>query len=270
MPGNYSRTGRSILQNPQIRSRSNASKCRPFPLFLTPCLPVGFAVIVLTPMIFWLPPTKANDREMAREEAQFDILIAGREIGKEKFLILSSEDSVSTQSTTSLRNSGDKRQDVEIKTELNANGSFLPRAYQLHKTTGGQKASIYGTFSDGQAMFEYAADGNPSRRGLLVGKQYILLDSNVFHHFIFIARLFRLKAEEEPQSFEVVVPQELDNGILIVREVGVEKIQVRGKRRDLHHLKADSGALLIDLWVDDGGILYKIALPEKQVEVVRH
>jgi hypothetical protein len=39
---------------------------------------------------------------------------------------------------------------------------------------------------------------------------------------------------------------------------------------DLHHLKADSGVLFIDLWIDDQKIVYKIALPAKKIEVIRN
>jgi hypothetical protein len=47
-------------------------------------------------------------------------------------------------------------------------------------------------------------------------------------------------------------------------------IPIRGRKMTLHHLNADSGMLLIDLWVDDQRILYKIALPAKKIEVIRN
>ena len=68
------------------------------------------------------------------------------------------------------------------------------------------------------------------------------------------------------QTIEVVIPQELDGGKLKVSEIGLERMSIRGKKMDLHHLNADSGMLLIDLWIDDQKILYKIALPAKKIE----
>jgi hypothetical protein len=68
---------------------------------------------------------------------------------------------------------------------------------------------------------------------------------------------------------DVVVPQEMDSGSLEIRDAGLEKIDVHGKKKELHHLKVDSGKLRIDLWVDDHRLLYRIALPEKNIEVLR-
>ena len=80
------------------------------------------------------------------------------------------------------------------------------------------------------------------KTGLLVGDKYVLLDENVFHHLIFLARLFDLNSSAKYQSFEVVIPQELDDGIVKISDSGKEKTSVRGKDKELHHLKLDSGS----------------------------
>jgi hypothetical protein len=80
--------------------------------------------------------------------------------------------------------------------------------------------------------------------------------------------LFDLSTGKE-QSIEVVIPQELDGGFLKVRDSGIDRQQIGGKKMDLHHLKADSGLLQIDLWVDDQRTLFKIAVPAKKIEVFR-
>jgi hypothetical protein len=49
----------------------------------------------------------------------------------------------------------------------------------------------------------------------------------------------------------------------------MEKTLLRGKNKDLYHLIADSGQLKIDLWIDNQRILHKIAVPAKDIEVVR-
>jgi hypothetical protein len=151
---------------------------------------------------------------------------------------------------------------------LTANSRFLPRSYSLNTEVDGQKGMIVGTFTPGQAMFEITGSGNIRKSGLLVGDQYQILDSNIFHHFTFIARAFDFE-QKKSQSFEVVVPQELDRGVLKVSNVGKEMIFLRGKGKDLIHLRGDSGQLQIDLWIDDRRILHKIAVPAKQIEVIR-
>jgi len=56
--------------------------------------------------------------------------------------------------------------------------------------------------------------GIPRRSGLLLGDKFLVLDTNVFHHFVFIARLFDFNSKDKSQSMQVVIPQEMDKGIL--------------------------------------------------------
>jgi hypothetical protein len=210
------------------------------------------------------------DNKSGLEEGRFDIRVAGKQIGTESFSIISTGDSTSSSSILDFRDPAGKSRRVRIETQLNMDGRFLPREYQLRIDQEGQKGSLVGKFTPGQALFETKGTGKAQKAGLLVGDRYSILDSNVFHHFIFIARRFDLDAKEKAQSFEVIVPQEMDNGVLRVSRVGMDKIPVQGKKRNLHHLRVDSGLLLIDLWVDDQHILYKIALPGKQIEVIRN
>jgi hypothetical protein len=62
----------------------------------------------------------------------------------------------------------------------------------------------------------------------------------------------------------------MDAGILKITDAGTEGVLLQVKNRELHHLKVDSGPLKIDLWIDEEHVLYKIALPAKRLEVIRH
>jgi hypothetical protein len=222
---------------------------------------------LLTPMLS-LPLAHGDEKGPNREESQFDIYVDGKEIGYEKFSILTSADAVGSKSVVSFRDPGKTHKKVEMETELTTDSSFLPRAYQLRSDVEGLKGTITGSFAPREATFEYRGSGNPIRRGLLVGDRYVILDTNVFHHFIFVARLYDMHAGGV-QQIEAVIPQELEGGKLKVSETGLEIVTIRGKKMTLHHLTADSGMLLIDLWIDDQKILYKISLPAKKVEAIR-
>ncbi|MDM7995557.1 MAG: hypothetical protein QUT30_07735 [Acidobacteriota bacterium] len=226
------------------------------------------SVLVSFLFVFYLPPAPAQEAKGRPETAQFKIFLDGKEIGEEKFSITVSGDAISSRSVVNLRDVGYKRLKVQLESELSMDSFYMPRSYQLRTNVDGQKGTINGTFTKGEATFEYRGSGNPRQRGLLTGDSYVLLDTNVFHHFIFVARLFDFSANKG-QSIEAVIPQELDGGILKVSEIGIEIIQIGGKRRDLRHLRADSGVLQIDLWVDDQRTLYKIAVPSKRIEVIR-
>lgn len=214
-------------------------------------------------------PSYAQNQTPQREEARFDIFVDGKKIGQENYSIVVSASGIAAHSIIKFRDPGNRRQKVQMETQTTMDSSYLPKTYQLRTNVDGQKGTINGSFIPGEATFEYRGSGNPRTRGLLVGDRCIVLDTNVFHHFIFVARLFDLSTNKL-QSIEVVIPQELDAGILKVREIGLERISAGSKKRDLHHLKVDSGLLQIDLWVDDRQTLYKIALPAKKIDVVRN
>ncbi len=227
--------------------------------------------LLLISLVFILlqPIGHSSEKKPSREDAQFTIYIAGKEVGREKYSIQDSGDSISSTSVVTYRDPGNQQQNVRVETQLNMDAQYLPRSYQLKTDVGGQKGAVAGTFTPGQAIFEYQGKGNPRKSGLLVGDRYLILDTNVFHHYIFLVRRFEFGANK-PQSIEVIIPQELDQGIIKINEIGSDKISVQGKRRELHHLRADSGQLQIDLWIDDQKVLYKIALPAKGIEVIRN
>jgi hypothetical protein len=223
---------------------------------------------ILSFSILLLTVVSAKDEVRKPEEAQFKIFVDGKEIGQEDFSIAVSGDTITSHSVVNFKNIGSKRQKVQMESQLNMDGYYKPRTYQLRTNVDGQKGTINGTFAKNEATFEYRGSGNPRQRGMLLGDSFIVLDTNVFHHFIFVVRLFDFSVDKD-QSIEVVIPQELDGGMLKISEVGIDRVSIGGKKRDLHRLRADSGVLQIDLWVDDQQTLFKIAVPAKKIEVIR-
>jgi hypothetical protein len=215
------------------------------------------------------PITYGENKKPSREEAQFLIYVDGKEIGQEKYSIESSPESNRSESVLNFSNPGNPRQNVKIETQLTMDGHYMPVAYQARTATAGQRKVMDCKFIPGQASFGYRVDGVTQRKGLLVGERYAILDSNVFHHFIFLVRMFDFSSTAKSQPIEVVIPQEMDTGVLKISKLGVERVSLRGKEKELTHLKADSGPLLIDLWVDDAHTLHKIAVAAKHIEVIR-
>ncbi len=212
---------------------------------------------------------EASDAKISREEGEFKIFIAGKEIGTEKYIIVTAEDAASSSSVLEFRNPGETHQKVHFTTKLDMNAQYVPRSYELKSDVDGKKGSIVGLFKPNEVIFEYHSEGNPRRSGLLVGDQFTVLDTNIFHHFVFLARLFNFDSKEKSQKFEVVIPQEPDSGFLRIADSGKESIVVQGKKIETHRLLADSGALKIQLWVDDQHTLHKIVVKDREVEVIR-
>jgi hypothetical protein len=209
------------------------------------------------------------DNQPVNEEGRFEIFVNGKQIGQEKFSIQNSPGSIRSNSVATFRNPDKGGQSVRIESQLNMDNQYMPQTYKVQTDIDGQKGLVEGTFVPGRATFEYALNGAPRKSGLLVDDYYVLMDTNVFHHFIFVGRLFDFNDSDQAQSLDVVIPQELDTGVLIIRDAGIQKTSVRGKEKKLHHLKVDSGKLRIDLWVDEQHFLQKISLPEKNIEVIR-
>jgi len=240
--------------------------------FRTPvcrCRPLLHVARVIVCAAFFLQGAGVEGAKVGREEGQFRIYVSGKEIGTEKFVIVTTGDSASSTSFVQFRNPGERHQRIQFETQLNMDGHYVPKSYELKSDVDGQKGTIVGTFTPNQAIFQYSSAPSGRKSGFMVGERFTVLDTNIFHHFIFIARLFEFGQGENAQQFEVAIPQESDEGFLKVTELKRETIAVRGKKIDAHHLRADSGAMAVDLWADNQKILYRISVQSKAIEVVR-
>jgi hypothetical protein len=223
-------------------------------LFCITCLASGGAV--------------QKDKKAQRLEGEYKIYSSNRELGTEKYMMIATRDAVTSSSVLEFRNpaAGPKRIALESKLEMDE--KYLPRSYELKTDVDGERGGIRGQFAPNQVIFEYSGGGKSVRSGLLLGNHFTILDTNVFHHFIFLARLFQYGSGDKPQAFEIVIPQEKETGTLKIRELDKETILIQGKKYNTTRLLVDSGALKIQLWVDGNRIPRKIAVPEKGIEVL--
>ena len=212
---------------------------------------------------------RVGTRKPAAEDGEFVIFFGAREIGSEKFAIQAAAESVTSSSVLEFRNPATPGQKVRMETKLEMNGDYVPRAYLLKTDVDGVRGSITGSFAPNQVMFDFEGKGTNRRSGLLLPSRYTMLDSNIYHHFIFLVRLFDFDSREKTQRFEVLVPQEDDSGVLKVSELRRAEMELRGKKREVRVLQAASDALQLQLWVDKDGVLQKISVPSKGLEVVR-
>ena len=212
------------------------------------------------------PESKANGS--SRLEGEYGIYSSGSRIGTEKYVMVISGDTISSSSTADFRNPGSGDQRVTLETKMETNGQGTPHSYELRSEIDGQKGTIRGTFAPNQVIFDYSGGGVSFRSGLLVGERYTILDTNVFHQFIFLARMYDYSDGGRPQAFEVVIPQEKDTGTLRIREIGKEKLTAGDRQINVTKLLVDSGSLQIYLWVDNQHIPRKISVPDKGIEVI--
>ncbi|MBP1601605.1 MAG: hypothetical protein H6Q06_1756 [Acidobacteria bacterium] len=133
---------------------------------------------------------RVGTRKPAAEDGEFVIFFGAREIGSEKFAIQAAAESVTSSSVLEFRNPATPGQKVRMETKLEMNGDYVPRAYLLKTDVDGVRGSITGSFAPNQVMFDFEGKGTNRRSGLLLPSRYTMLDSNIYHHFIFLVRLF--------------------------------------------------------------------------------
>jgi hypothetical protein len=227
------------------------------------------AAWILLSSLAWRPSSAAEALKISREEGEFRITVDGVEIGSEKFVIAGAGDSVSSTSVLEFQNPANRSQKVKMESKLEMGPNYVPKDYQLTSDVDGKKGQIHAEFSPHQVMFELSANETGQRSGLLLGDDCTVLDTNIFHHFIFLARLFDSGDREKTRRFEVVIPQEQDNGKVTLTEQGNESISIKGKKMETRRILVDSGSVQINLWVNHQGILQKIGVPSKSIEVLR-
>jgi hypothetical protein len=215
------------------------------------------------------PSEGLDEKSAPTEEGTFQISLQGKDIGTEKYTLAVDGDSASSSCLLDFRNPANMRQRVRLESKLEMDSRFRPRGYRLRSEVDGKKGTIVGTFPPNQVLLEYGHEGNPKKTGLLIGKDYTILDTNIFHHFVFLVRLFKFDNQEAVQRFEVVIPQAADSGVLKASELAKETLLVGSKKTECHHLLLDSGSLVIHLWVDQQRILHKITIPSLSLEVSR-
>jgi hypothetical protein len=223
------------------------------------------AFLLLTPLI----PATPQEKGRTQEEGVFQIFFEGKEIGSEKYRLVIDQAAAVSSSLLDFRNPANTRQRIQLESKLEMDGSFRPRKYSLNSQVDGKKGSLVGSFSPKSAMFEYGKNGVTKKSGLVVGNDYTILDTNIFHHFTFLARLYSFDSRVSPQRFEVVIPQEGDAGFLKISELKKETLVVKGKNIETRLLQIESGTVTIHVWIDQRRTVHRIAVPSSKIEVMR-
>ena len=114
-------------------------------------------------------------KDAVQEQGEFKILVDGKEIGTERYVLAVAGESASSTSILDVKNPANAGKKEHMESKLDMDGQFRPLNYRLTKDVEGKKVSIVGFFSPNQAMFEYSSGTVPIKKGLLVGSDYTIL-----------------------------------------------------------------------------------------------
>jgi len=203
------------------------------------------------------------------ESGTFRIYFGGAEIGQEKFQIIESGSSVKASAETRLTIEREKEKvSFLIRPVLEFSRFFEPVSYEIGQESGPNKTKARITFKGAKSDAIYESGKETDARQIDLQKDVLVLDDNVFHQYIILAKRYDF-AKGGIQEFSAFVPQQFIAGGVSISDKGIEAVQVLNQNLKLQHLLVDTGELQISLWLDDRHNLRKLAVPKSGVEVIR-
>jgi hypothetical protein len=220
---------------------------------------VGTACLALASVAAW--PRPATTPLFVPDKGNFRIMVNGQPVGKEAF-------EINPDGGNWVARGNSEIQTPEGTTRVSGTLAFRSDGNPMHyqwAVEGKKKASATIDFTSLTATIELRLeDAKPYTQQFTFSTSPIaVLDNNLYHQYAILARLYD-REKKGPQTFSVLVPQELTPGTITVDSLGTE--EVGGKK--LEKLSAKTEDLEIDLYLDTGRLIRLVA-PGNSAEIVR-
>ena len=250
--------GRAKGSQPALRADARATKSSPLSTISTICLALSLAISV-----FAADKKAAPGSVLIPDKGKFNILLDGKSVGREEFEIQPSGASWIAKGSTSVQTPDGKSAKVTGNLTLQPNG--VPVSYDwTSQTDKANSASI--VFTNGVAKTTLQVQGAHSfQQENSFGSPLIaVLDNNLYHQYEVLARIYDWN-KRGPQSFPVLIPQELTPGTITVDSAG----NVTADGKSYEALKVSTSDLEILLYLDSSHKLIRLEVPASKVAVVR-
>jgi hypothetical protein len=207
------------------------------------------------------PAEKKSGPAIVPDKGKFKILVNGQPMGKEEF-------EISSSGGNWLAHGNSEIQSAQGVTKVTGLLTLQPSGEPVHydwSTQGAKKASAAISFRADVATAELHLDGaRPyTQQFTFNSPMIVVLDDNLYHQYQILAGLYDME-KKGPQTFAVLVPQELTPGNVVVEALG--KQEVDGKKVEELRVKTEDNE--IDLYVD-GSKLMRLVAPAANAEVIR-
>lgn len=216
-----------------------------------------------------LPATAGAQPTTLRDQGTFEISVAGKPIGSEKFRIEPSGARTVVQAEIELHaQKGGKNLVFHCFPKLVLNVRLQPLSYRwTQKGAGASRLEIDFTTAPAEALY-HTVNGKDDHREFLLPRDVVVLDDNVLSQYeILVERYARTSGGA--QVLKGFIPQEALPGQVKIEEIGREPVTLQGKAQSLRHLLVTTDLARIDLWADAEGRLWRVALPAMQFDAVR-
>jgi hypothetical protein len=223
----------------------------------------------LSPLAGQNPPAPSGATSLMAKDFSdtgvFRIRRDGKEVGQEKFNIRWDGELLKAESDIDLK--VPQSTAVSLHTELVINAAGKVVSYRAARTGPGPQKEMVVTIDKQVAICEEKTGNLNESTPVWVDPDFVLLDTNVFHHFeILVARLLGGKF---PELIPVLIPQEQVSGRMKILAMGKETLKVGKQKILVSQFQLDSGQVKISVWFDEAGRLYRISVPQTKAEVSR-
>jgi hypothetical protein len=201
---------------------------------------------------------RAADSVFTSEKGKFRILIGGQQVGKEDFEIGMSGANWTAHGSSEIQ-TPQGAEHVSGTLALRPDGT--PVRYEW-STAGAKKAAAAIAFDGPVATVELRLENaRPfTQRFTFESPRVTVLDNNLYHQYVILARQYDW-SKKGPQSFAVLVPQEMTPGTVTVEALG----KPDGK---LEELRVKTEDLELDLFLDNMKLV-RILAPASNAEILR-
>jgi hypothetical protein len=232
----------------------------PCSLFPVPCS------LLFVLMLAAAVPSFAQKGGAAADSGVFVILAGQKRIGTEKFKITQGSSGFEAAGEIEVEMPGSPKASESAVLKLDQN--LKPASYERQQKLP-KKGSITVEFGSPESKLVSKTDAGPEERlFFLPGDHLAVLDTNFFHHYAVLLRQYDAE-HGGPQHFNVFVPQEATPGTISLELQGKESQQVGKTMRELNHFQAVTDEVKIDIWATPQGEIYRMAIPQANLEVVR-
>jgi hypothetical protein len=204
---------------------------------------------------------KKSGSPFIADKGKFRIAVAGLQVGTEDFEITPNGSDWTAHGTSEIKT---PQGATHVTGTLLIHGDGTPAHYEW-STQSAKKASAAIAFNGLSATVELHIEGaRPfTQKFTFTSPQVVVLDNNLYHQYALLAQLYDWN-KKGPQSFSVLVPQEMTPGTVTVESIG--KQDVGGKKLEELRVKTEDNE--IDLFLD-GPKLMRVVGPTANAEIIR-
>lgn len=208
-------------------------------------------------------------KDEIQDQGVFKLLLAGQQVGVEKFLIRERGDRVDAKAEVQLRvRRGGKVADYTSFPHLVLNNQLFPLTYSWSQQ-GTHSSRISADFRRSPARVRYhTINGRQDDREFQFPPGIVILDDNVINQYELLTMRYDRTAGGT-QVFRAFIPQRALPGTVSVTSAGNEDVRFDRRNEMCRHLVVSTDLARINLWVDRRGRLLRMDWPSSQFVAIR-